>query len=158
MRYRSLSMPFHRTRLGKIHIPSAHRDAAFFAGSARTECSSEDVLEQFQSLEERGLLSAFDDGYEINDEVRQVAGNMLLFTLPIPVDCVRVEDGRCQMFEVVSGQAGIHDILVVDAGGGSVTLKAVSTAILLRYLEVMMTEAPLVSATSDGEDDIDETS
>lgn len=47
---------------------------------------------------------------------------------------------------------------MVDADGGSVTREADSTEMLPKYLGAMMTEAPLVSATSDGEGDIDETS
>ncbi len=61
-------------------------------------------------MNEGGLLSASDDRRGVSDEVRQLIGNVLLFTRAIPIDCRWLGDDRPAMFEAVVGQAGMHDV------------------------------------------------
>ncbi len=95
------------------------------------------------SLAELDLLASSDGGYLPSDELKRLAGNLLIFQGMVHLDAGHVdENGRLEMLETLFVQGGLHDILRIDHGGGSLTLEAVSSAVLLGYIRAMLTTPP----------------
>ena len=106
--------------------------------------SPEQAAVCLESLVQRDILSQDNGGYLPGDELKRLAGNLLIFQGMIHLDAGRTDDeGRLEMLETLFIQAGLHDILRVDPGGGSVTMEAVSSAVLLGYVRTMLTTPPL---------------
>ena len=106
--------------------------------------SPEQAVSCLDSLVQRDVLSQDDGGYLASDDLKRLAGNLLIFQGMIHLDAGRTDDeGRLEMLETLFIQAGLHDILRVDPGGGSVTMESVSSAVLLGYVRTMLTTPPL---------------
>ncbi len=103
----------------------------------------EELGECLQSLCDRELFVTAEEGYELGDAGKRLAGNFLIIDQVVQIDCGSAGDEDDLSFaQALFLQAGLHDILMIDPGGGSVALETVSAAVLGDYLQTWVTEAP----------------
>lgn len=91
----------------------------------------------------RGLLAGEEGEYRTAGEAQQLAGHLLVLDGILHIDGGRITDGgSVEGMEAIFALGGLHDILMIDPGAGSITLQTLSGAQLHRILREFLAAPP----------------
>jgi len=102
------------------------------------------------ALAGRGLVTKGKGGSRLSDEALQFARRMLLFDVVVTLTSGHAAaNGTVSVAGFTALQAGVRDVLYIDASEGEVELRSTSAAEILDYVNTFMTD-PAVVARLDG--------
>jgi hypothetical protein len=102
---------------------------------------SPQVLAGLASLTDKGLVVKTGPAYRLSDDAAYLARRMLVIDTSLVLTTGQLaSDGRVGLAGFTCLQAGVHDLLYIDATGGSVELQAISSAAVLDYIRAFMTD------------------
>lgn len=92
----------------------------------------------FAALEKAGHVARREGGCELVGEAATFAGTFLVVETIAQFECGQLTAQGVVSAECLGLQAGVHDMLYVDGGGGKVTLEAVAPSNFIEYLGRLM--------------------
>jgi hypothetical protein len=93
------------------------------------------------SLEEKGLVRKTGQAYCLSDDAAFLARRMLVIDTSLVLTAGHLAaDGRVGVAGFTCLQAGVHDLLYIDATADLVEFQAISSAAVLGYIRAFMTD------------------
>jgi hypothetical protein len=103
------------------------------------------ILTALGSLAEKGLTVPDGSAYRLSEESAYLARRMLIIDTSLVLTAGHLgPDGIVSVGGFTCLQAGVHDLLYLDATAGTVEIQAVSSAIILDYIRALMTDPSLL--------------
>jgi hypothetical protein len=93
------------------------------------------------SLADKGLVVKTGPAYRLSDDAAYLARRLLVIDTSLVLTTGQLApDGTVGLAGFTCLQAGVHDLLYIDATGGTVEIQAVSSAAVLDYVRAFMTD------------------
>lgn len=100
-----------------------------------------DIPAAFASLADRGLVIRTGAAYRLSDDVAFLARRMLVIDTTVVMTSGQLTpDGIVSIAGFTCLQAGVHDLLYFDMSAGTVEFQAISSAAVLEFIRIFMTD------------------